>query len=69
LILTQSKKFNKKAKDGNNGEKVLTPGGYRPRKNVQSVGPNEAVYIDESGNHIIVPKKDLEKDNESSSAK
>jgi hypothetical protein len=36
-------------------EFVITPGGPRPKDRVHSVGPGEAVYVDESGNARVIP--------------
>jgi hypothetical protein len=44
-------------------ELALTPGGYRPRKNITQVKPDEAVSVDKEGNATIVPKLE-EKDTE-----
>src|SRR6266849_6235050 len=40
-----------------NEELVITPGGPRPKDSVHSVGPGEAVYVDESGNARVIPEK------------
>ena len=36
-------------------ELVLTPMGYRPKKSVMRVGPNEAISYNEEGIPVIVP--------------
>src|SRR5919206_5254081 len=40
-------------------ELVITPGGPRPKDRVHSVGPGEAVSIDDEGNAVVIPREEV----------
>jgi hypothetical protein len=44
--------MNEKQKEGLGDELVLTPGGFRPKHQVQRVGPDELVVADATGHHV-----------------
>jgi hypothetical protein len=46
----------------NKEDSVLTPGGFRPKRSVKYVGPNEAVLRREDGSYVVIPREQLSDD-------